>query len=165
MQIKRCANCSEDKDLVSFYKDKRALDGLFSSCKECTLARQKGYKPKTKRVRVSDPVYYAKYREANRAVINASSARYAARNKEYYAYKSAERRATKLSATPRWLSASHQQEIRNIYWLAKDLSLVSEGTYEVDHIVPLKGKGVCGLHVPWNLQVLPQQLNRRKSNK
>ncbi len=165
MQIKRCVKCSEDKELLSFYKDKRASDGLFSSCKDCTLARQKGYKPKTKRTRVSDPVYYAAYREANREVINASSERYRARNKEYYAYKAAERRASKLNATPGWLAEHHRQEIRDMYWLAKDLGRVSEGAYEVDHIVPLRGEGVCGLHVPWNLQILPQDLNRRKSNK
>lgn len=36
--------------------------------------------------------------------------------------------------------------------------------HEVDHIIPLKGRNICGLHVPWNLRVVTGEQNKRKRN-
>ena len=68
-------------------------------------------------------------------------------------------------AQPKWLSEKHLQEMNDIYWLAQDLKVITGEVYHVDHIVPLQGVNICGLHVPWNLQILPADLNIRKSNK
>lgn len=70
-------------------------------------------------------------------------------------------KASKRSATPVWLSEDQKQEIINLYKEAKEKS---ENSFQVDHIVPLRGTLVCGLHVPWNLQILSTQENRKKSN-
>lgn len=74
------------------------------------------------------------------------------------------RRADKISATPPWLTEEQKEAMSEFYWLARDLFCVTGQNYHVDHIVPLKGKTVCGLHVPWNLQVLPADVNIAKSN-
>ena len=70
--------------------------------------------------------------------------------------KEAERRAMKLQATPRWVDHC---ALVTIYELAAQKKMT------VDHIVPLKNHLVCGLHVPWNLQLLSHAENSRKHNK
>lgn len=70
----------------------------------------------------------------------------------------------KLKAMPPWLSEDHQTQITAFYE-ARDSETARTGIlYEVDHIVPLQGKTVCGLHVPWNLQVITKEENVAKKN-
>ena len=75
---------------------------------------------------------------------------------------SSKRRAAKIDASPVW---ADRAKIKEIY---KDCVLKSSGgkvRHEVDHIVPLRGKNVCGLHNEFNLQVITATDNRAKSNK
>lgn len=81
------------------------------------------------------------------------------------AAKEAKHRASKLLRTPSWLSESQLHEIKQIYLEANELSWLSEGGLHVDHIVPLRGHTVSGLHVPWNLQILPASTNSSKGNR
>ncbi len=75
------------------------------------------------------------------------------------------RRRRHRDASPPWLTKQHQQDIRDLYRMAMDATRVSGEQHVVDHIVPLRSKHVCGLHVPWNLRVTTNVLNARKSNK
>lgn len=68
-------------------------------------------------------------------------------------------------ATPKWLSKEHKKEIVGFYWERKVLSEVTGIQFHVDHIIPLKGKIVCGLNVPWNLRTLEWKENIVKKNK
>lgn len=86
-------------------------------------------------------------------------------NKDKTAAQAAKARADRAQATPPWLTKEHLKEIESFYTTAKALEQAFDGKYEVDHIFPIKGEMSCGLHVPWNLQVLPASKNREKSNK
>lgn len=68
-------------------------------------------------------------------------------------------------ATPRSLSYKHRQEMRQMYSKTKGTKRGPGKTLSVDHIIPLRGDGVCGLHVPWNLRIIPLVENQSKNNR
>ena len=71
------------------------------------------------------------------------------------------RRAGKLQATPRWANLDYIAGMYEVCGLFRSIWL----DLEVDHIVPLKGKNVCGLHVENNLQLLHAKDNRVNKNR
>ena len=77
---------------------------------------------------------------------------------------SAKYRARKRNAVPNWMTQEMQFEIETLYKIAKELTKNTGISHEVDHIIPLKSDIVCGLHVPWNMQVLTRYENRSKRN-
>jgi len=93
------------------------------------------------------------------------NARWAKENPGKINAKNARRHAQKLQSTPKWLTKDQLKKIEEYYVLAKELQWLSEEPLEVDHILPIQGENVCGLHVPWNLQILPKSMNISKSNK
>lgn len=70
-----------------------------------------------------------------------------------------------VRATPKCLSTEHKQCITTTHEKARQLTLATGIVHHVDHIIPLRGKTVSGLNVPWNLQILTATENCRKSNK
>lgn len=86
-------------------------------------------------------------------------------NPDYYRTLVSLRRRRFRLATPKWLSAEQKMEIRLKYRLAIELSRATGVRHAVDHEIPLHGEAVCGLHVPWNLRVITQEENLKKSNK
>lgn len=105
--------------------------------------------------------YRQKYRKENIEKIK----EWEINNKHIIAKNAANRRARKLKATPNWLTEDEKMEILGLYFLCKIITEDTGIQHNVDHIVPLKGKTVCGLHVPWNLQIISAEENFRKSNR
>jgi hypothetical protein len=116
------------------------------------------------------------YQENREAVIAAAATRpvavlreyrnaWKANNKTQVRADTKARRRKHRDATPKWLSRKQKSEIRQIYQIAITMTQTTGEQYVVDHIVPLRGESVCGLHVPWNLRVITQDENLKKSNK
>jgi len=88
-----------------------------------------------------------------------------AANPELVMANSKHRRTKHKQATPKWLTQEHKAQIKQFYLDAMLVSKVTGVPYAVDHIVPLRGELVSGLHVPWNLAVITREENSKKSNK
>jgi 5-methylcytosine-specific restriction endonuclease McrA len=91
--------------------------------------------------------------------------RYKERFPEYYATLNNVRKRRHRNATPPWVTKAQKQTMRHLYEQATQLTKITGERYVVDHIVPLINPIVCGLHVPWNLRVITQEENLKKSNK
>lgn len=108
--------------------------------------------------------YIQQYLMRNREKRREDTKRWRLLNSDKHASKQKKREAAKINRTPSWLSKTQNNQIDEMYWLAADLKAISGQKYHVDHIVPLQGKNISGLHVPWNLQILPADMNCKKSN-
>jgi 5-methylcytosine-specific restriction endonuclease McrA len=91
--------------------------------------------------------------------------KYKAQNPELYKAFTSVRRRRHKNATPKWITPEQKLAMRNLYLKAQELTKIAGERYVVDHIIPLISPDVCGLHVPWNLRVITQEENLKKSNK
>lgn len=105
-----------------------------------------------------------KYRTANIEKCRAATTAWKKRNPGKCAANWANYHARKLEAMPSWLTPGMKEAISYKYETAQKLTESTGIPHHVDHIIPLQGKGVRGLHVPWNLQVITAEENWSKGN-
>lgn len=163
--MKICNVCGSSKGLEDYYNSKAEKDGKCHTCKNCAKNRSRRWaKDNIERANLAS----AKWARSNLQKRKAARAKWITNNSTTWQAikrsKESRRRGTNKLATPKWLTCQHRAEIIELYTVASELQWLSNETLHVDHIVPLKNKEVCGLHVPWNLQILPAGENIRKSN-
>ena len=90
---------------------------------------------------------------------------YKSRHKHLTNANASKRRAALLQRIPIWQTEFDEFKIKCIYSVAAMLSRVNNEPWTVDHIIPLQGKIVSGLHVPSNLQFMRARENEAKRNK
>ena len=157
--FKKCSKCKQEKLLNCFLKCKQQKTGLYPSCKECRKAYSKTYYLQNKQEIVN---------KVNKWVLDNidkkrnTALRWVKNNLAYAANNTAKYRAKQFQATPQWANLI---AIKAKYQLAAMLNKNTEELWHVDHIVPLQGADVCGLHVEYNLRVIPAKENLSKGNK
>lgn len=183
IEHKSCSKCGVIKPLTEYHRHRKTRLGVYSQCKVCKAALH-AHK------RASNP---SQLREAslrwyhnNRDRASTTAAAWKAKNvekraehwKRWYAENRErvlaardpakvaaavrERQARKLKATPAWANKFFIQEA---YRLAALRTRATGVRWVVDHVIPLRSKHVCGLHVEHNLQVTTFSYNARKGNK
>lgn len=162
--LRVCKTCKEEKPHDLFTKNSKCLYGITHKCKSClNLYSKERYPEKRDAVIAIQKKSQAKRRLEGKDV-NKASREYNRRNPQYKRFYAAQRKAHVRQATPAWLTTEQKAHIKRIYKLAQTMKDITGIDYHVDHIIPLRGKSVCGLHIPENLQVLRSDLNLSKSN-
>ena len=182
METKTCSRCKETKHITLFSRNKARADGIHHHCKVCASQyktnpdKRKAY---FKRYNAEHSEKIHAYREAHREKMKAYcknrwlekrtelleyKKQHYLKNKAVYIARNAKRHTSKMQRTPKWLTATDIFEIESIYAYAAALNTIGL-RYHVDHIIPLQGTIVSGLHIPENLQVISAWDNISKGNR
>lgn len=191
--MKVCRLCQQNKPLGEFFTRAGAKDGHRNECKLCAIAKSKARYAKNldesrrwhreyyRKKIAANPGWHAAYYETNKEKRLAYDAQYyQTKNREkrlaqVKAWASENRgksnaikkayKMAKARACPSWLTEDEHWMMYEAYELATLRTEMFGFPWHVDHEVPLRGKNVSGLHVPWNLRVIPGVENMSKSNK
>jgi ABC-type Zn uptake system ZnuABC Zn-binding protein ZnuA len=181
--MKLCKRCNRQKPLEEMAKSKAYKDGYRNECKCCRAELFKAWtksNPKRQNYnkqyrqenaeKFNDPEYAKRYYQTHKDRLDEKNKKWAKANRkqsnlikdnwrrlnpEQHRKIQAARRARLLKATPKWADL---QKIEQIY-------LNCPIGMEVDHVIPLKGKNICGLHIETNLQYLSKSDNCKKGNR
>lgn len=159
--MKICKTCHKTKELTLFAAHSLCKGGYENTCKSCKVAKTAKWQNENKDQKNSNNT---KWRSLNLEKARKSSSSWRKNNKGHANSLTRSRQAAKLARTPSWLTSFDLLKIKCFYQVAAMRSRESECMWHVDHILPLQGKTVSGLHVPSNLQVIRGSENSRKSN-
>lgn len=143
----QCAKAIKQKHLSSaenVEKHKQYCRDYYAKNKEKISAQNAGWRVRNK----------ARLKQIRDAYYQSNKTRYSAANKK--------RKVSIIQRVPAWANLSAIEA----FYVERDMLTAQTGiVHHVDHIIPLQGRGVCGLHVETNLQVIPASVNLKKGNR
>ena len=178
--VSQCKPCTSEKKRSYYLANTEAIKArnakyYSENAQALKASRDEYYLANTQAVKAKRAKYYlenaeaerarnAKYRAENAEAERARNAKYRAENLESYTSRDTARTAAHNAAErcPAW---SDKDVIREVYAEAFALKCISGISYHVDHILPIRGELVSGLHVYSNLQILTPYENKSKNNK
>jgi len=162
-----CNKCHKTKGCLDYVTKRTALA---YQCSECRRTPEDNIRIRREK-RLADPEYRLKHKaytdawrktERGRAYMKAMKktpkGKLLSKQNKYL------RELRLRECTPKWLTKEHRKQIRDLI-AQRDLLREQGQEFHLDHIIPIRGENVCGLNVPWNLQLLPAEENIKKSNK
>ena len=172
---KMCVTCKKVKCISNFHYKKGGVGNKSTICSECSsINGSKYYKDNKSRVNAKNKRNYykniSKYREIikkwafnNRDKRNFNARKRSRLNRPYENERQARRKAQQKHA--KIIFPLDFEKVTNLYKEAHRLTKETGIKHEVDHIIPLFNKIVCGLHVSWNMQILLKSENSKKGNR
>lgn len=180
--MKYCYSCKTNRPLSDFNKNKRNKDGYATECRDCKRIYLEQYRKLNKEALTEKS---RKFKEEHRDEINSKNRKryylkkdnklflerkhlhakkYKANNKGCVNANTVKRYTAKLHRTPLWMTDEELKQIKALYIEASRLTKETGISHHVDHIIPLQGELVSGLHTINNLQILTEKENCSKHN-
>ena len=155
-----CTVCSK-KYARAYEEPKEKKQARYLRNRDAILENKKRYYEENKEdIRAKQLEYF----KANKEHLYAMNKQWRENNPDKVKEASVRNRYRRYRAIPSWLTDEQQQQINNIYKECKEMTMQTGIEHHVDHIIPIHGKTVSGLHVPENLQILTASENCSKKN-
>ena len=158
--MKHCLSCNTTKEYSEFYTSSSNTTGYHSECKECSRARKKAWAAANK---VKAANYDKHWQQNNKDKKSRNYRNWQLNNRATVNSYNSFVRAQRIQRTPAWADKDRIQAYYDVCSFFNEVNGYIK--YHVDHVIPLQGKKVSGLHVHNNLQIIPAKDNLEKSNK
>lgn len=164
--LRICRGCGlkayTQEDLEAFQREKKCTYGRKNRCTDCGRQANRVYHKKNREQRASyDKEHYAN----NKDVLQAKMKNYYDTHTVDYSIRAGIRHKSKLQRIPGWLTEADFKYMKSLYVSSALITKLTGIAHHVDHIIPLRGALISGLHCPSNLQIIPAKENLSKGNK